>query len=130
MKALFERVTEHLLRQGCRSVRPRPNRAEGFCAYRGKEGRMCAVGCLITDEAYNDELEGKLSTHFAVQDALVQSGVPKEVPVFEMLWLLQRVHDHVAPEEWPQTFGSLRRVFDGNKTPEDVVILGKTLVLV
>lgn len=44
---LFNATIDHLVRQG------RPGSEYGKCRYRTKDGRMCGVGCHITDEEYN-----------------------------------------------------------------------------
>ena len=48
LQEVFDRVASHLLTQSARSLLP-----DGSgCAYRGANGRMCAVGCLIADYEY------------------------------------------------------------------------------
>ena len=51
-QAVFDKVVKHLLTQKRRSESKRG------CAYRGEDGAMCAVGCLISDKAYDPEIEG------------------------------------------------------------------------
>lgn len=82
---VFDQVVTHLLNQGERSVD-----ADGSCAYRGIDGLKCAVGCLISDEDYNDSMEG--------------------IIVFDLGWVrpcnesllgyLQEMHDKVSPSLW------------------------------
>lgn len=43
--------------------------ADVGCAYRGAEGRRCAIGFLITDEKYSPGLEGLTPSDVAVRRA-------------------------------------------------------------
>ena len=47
LQELFDKIATHLLTQGARS-----ENSLGKCLYRGEFGRKCAVGCLISDEEY------------------------------------------------------------------------------
>jgi hypothetical protein len=49
---IFDTVAKHLLAQGERAITE-----NGACAYRGVEGRKCAIGCLIPDEVYDPNME-------------------------------------------------------------------------
>lgn len=51
---LFDYVTSFLLKQGEQSRGP-----GGACAYRGRDGLMCAVGCVVPDEFYSPSMEGE-----------------------------------------------------------------------
>lgn len=51
-QGIFDRVAKHLIAQG------RPAMMNQFdCAYRGKGGRSCGIGCLIPDDLYDPEME-------------------------------------------------------------------------
>lgn len=52
-KEVFDQVSDHLLSQKIRSMK------DGVCLYRMSDGRKCAAGCLISDDEYNEEIEGK-----------------------------------------------------------------------
>jgi hypothetical protein len=52
MQQAYEKIRAHLIEQG----RPATNRSGG-CVYRNSGGLKCAVGCLISDEAYHEALE-------------------------------------------------------------------------
>lgn len=54
----IKQITDHLAKQRAKSSELSDEGAT-FCAYRGKEGTMCAVGCLIPDELYSPDLERK-----------------------------------------------------------------------
>lgn len=87
---LFDKVATHLLKQGRRSVR-----ANGECAYRGKDGLRCAIGVLIPDDKYGRGLEGLSSDAGSVMNA---AGLVDENSL--LAHVLQWVHDSVEPAEW------------------------------
>ncbi len=64
-QAVFDKVVKHLLTQKRRSE------GKQGCAYRGKDGDMCAVGCLISDKAYDPEIEGHSVYYLRVQENLL-----------------------------------------------------------
>jgi hypothetical protein len=92
---IFNTVYTHLMLQGRSSVS-----ATGHCKYRGPNGTKCAVGFLIPDSKYIEEIEG-LAVHnlvdlypqvFKIADALLP-----------MLSRMQMVHDsasHCDPEQF------------------------------
>lgn len=55
---LIRTVAEHLGKQRKQSDGQHPD-GHG-CCYRGDNGLMCAIGCLIPDELYDFQMEGKL----------------------------------------------------------------------
>lgn len=57
IQEVFDRVVSHLLTQKKPSYS-----AGGGCAYRGADGLMCAVGCLIPDNLYNPLMDTSDST--------------------------------------------------------------------
>lgn len=64
----FDRIVKHLLQQGRQSIND-----FGSCRYRGENGASCAVGCLITDEAYYPSMEGAEARHLSVLNAVEES---------------------------------------------------------
>lgn len=50
---VFDYIVAFLLKQGARSVG-----GDGACRYRGDDGTMCAIGCLLPDETYDPWMEG------------------------------------------------------------------------
>jgi hypothetical protein len=84
---IFETVARHLFSQGERALDP-----AGQCAYRGKKGMKCAVGCLISDADYSESMEG-YNVNDLVDGALLPSNL---VPHAYMLNRLQRLHDNDA----------------------------------
>lgn len=53
---ISKKIRDHLTQQRAQSLRG--NAYDGECAYRGEEGRMCAVGVLLADEDYSPDMEG------------------------------------------------------------------------
>jgi hypothetical protein len=95
---IFDKVATHLLRQGKKSTL---NDSTPLCLYRGPDGISCAVGCLIKDEHYNLNLEGKPVHIGVVVEALRKSGVTNTSrDTLPLLKDLQRVHDHRNPSKW------------------------------
>ena len=90
-QAVFDKVVKHLLTQKRRSKNKRG------CAYRGKGGDMCAVGCLISDKAYDPEIEG---SHLGVREELAESGVPIYSKMNILLIYLQYIHDKCPIGLW------------------------------
>lgn len=54
---IFNKVFNHLVSQGKPSFRVK-DAGVYWCAYRGNASEACAVGCLITDDAYDSRIEG------------------------------------------------------------------------
>lgn len=105
LREVFERVKAHMLAQRKAAKVSVPKTwAEGTetrCCYRTDDGLKCAVGCLITDEAYHDGLEGNYSLAPVVIDALRASGVDvSDMRMRAMLHDLQNVHDGMDPSVW------------------------------
>ncbi|AND75093.1 hypothetical protein pf16_170 [Pseudomonas phage pf16] len=74
-----ERIRDHLIKQKFRSAKPYNDGSAGtktFCAYRGENGTMCAVGCLIADEHYTPEMERK-----SAGSEMVAMGVAKSLGI-------------------------------------------------
>jgi hypothetical protein len=88
---IFDRVTKHLAEQ----KRPAMDEDEEGCAYRGADGRKCAIGCLIDDEHYAPELEGNSPLETSVATAVAQSlGIePLRPAECRFLEKLQSAHD-------------------------------------
>lgn len=92
---IFDKVANHLFTQKAQSAN-----AEGSCMYRGYNGRMCAVGALIADEAYDQSLENRRANASIVIKALLKSGVIESVYEEEKVKLLtdlQDIHDFFMP---------------------------------
>lgn len=96
---IFDKVVNHLLTQGKKSVSPlNPKK----CLYRGPDGSSCAVGCLITDKYYNSIFENKTALSLYVIKAVERSlGQPLSVEQKKLLQELQHIHDDEDAWSWP-----------------------------
>ena len=119
MLEVFNKVEEHLLSQGERSVKYLE-----LCVYRGEYGMSCAIGCLIKDEFYHEGLEGlamlpdkKEDDHqMLLEEALIKSGIDLKPATTYMLSDLQYLHDEKKPQDWEQELQKLRAKYFGIDT--------------
>lgn len=86
---IFDTVATHLLQQGRKAVIRNSEKSES-CRYRTPEGLKCAVGCLIEDEEYQPEMEGR-GVHTLAGLGLLPSRLS---PFVDLLKALQRIHDY------------------------------------
>ena len=88
---IFNTVCDHLMKQG------RKSKGSWQYAYRGEGGAMCAVGCLISDDEYDEGMEGDV-----VEQIYGRGDLPPRLePHVNFLAELQVIHDHEAVREWP-----------------------------
>ena len=100
-QTIFNTVRDHLLKQNAKSMREYVD--EEQCAYRGKDGRMCSIGCLITDEHYRAEWEGKGASWREVVSMVERSlGILIDPEIGRLLIKLQNIHDVEEVEDWPE----------------------------
>lgn len=88
---IHNKILQHLLQQG-EPASP----DEKTCKYRlTKNGKtlMCAVGCLVKDEAYDPGMEGNGVYAAAVTLALQKSGIPLDSETLGLLGAWQQAHD-------------------------------------
>ena len=125
---IYNKIKQHLLSQNERSITivPSIHDDEGYdvCAYRSDDGNLkCAVGALITDDAYSKELEDKSWYNPVVAKALVESGVKVKAysrssngsfidwvnadPIRKLLDTAQHIHDAEEVELWQGYLESL-----------------------
>lgn len=90
----FDKMVAHLRKQGQKA------QENGACRYRTKNGLMCAVGCLLTDEEYRPGMEGK-----GVEHMQHLYGVFPKLSV-GLLAEMQDTHDAYAPSHWEERFAS------------------------
>lgn len=95
----FNKVYTHLLTQGEKSL------IGTKCAYRGAEGRKCAVGCLIPDKLYYPALEGNYVYVEKLKEVLAKAG---QHSLF-FLSQLQFIHDESAVEDWKEQLEQLAK---------------------
>ena len=89
LQGIFDRVSVHLLRQGKRS------HSGIICLYRGDDGCMCAIGCLIPDAVYDTAMEDRCADHL-----IKEFGFHELAPFSGDLTLLQKFHDNIIPSFW------------------------------
>jgi hypothetical protein len=103
---IMDKVALHLITQG-KPARASYGTGDYGCVYRGDDGAMCAVGCLIEDAAYTTGLEmNTVHSSQEVKYALVVSGVlddTTDANTIDFLDELQQAHDQNSedyPDEW------------------------------
>ena len=100
---MFTKVARHLIKQGKKSIK------DGQCLYRGPEGTSCAIGCLIPDEMYTEEIEGKaVSEHEALELVLASLGITN----LNLAMDLQSIHDGYSPDSWKSSLGFLAEKYN------------------
>jgi hypothetical protein len=93
---VFDKVVTHLIAQGVpsQSVVEDAEVDVPVCLYRGPEGAKCAVGCLIPDDIYHSDMEGKVVYTLGVHDerisVLLGLGSTSRLKLLERL---QGAHD-------------------------------------
>lgn len=115
---IFDKVAAHLLTQKAKSLKV--SRNDGItgeeCRYRGMRGMKCAVGCLIPDELYNPDMEGKrvgaLLEHFPQLHPFFfdeHETLPTET--ISLLDELQGIHDTTHMRNWTFNLRAAARNF-------------------
>ena len=104
LQEVFNKVVTHLLTQKKQCVD-----AKGECVYRGKSGARCAVGCLIKDEFYSEDLEHNGVHSKIVSTALAQSGIDilNDSDLYCLLGHLQEIHDAGEHCDWEEELRAL-----------------------
>lgn len=122
---IFNKVATHLLAQNERCMSILNDEDNPGCAYRNEKGQMCAVGCLITDEAYDSKIEGLLCCLSEVLDVLAASGIDlrantdRNCEMTEFLENLQRIHDCTPVDDWRHALSDLADA-DDLRMPEGI----------
>lgn len=126
-REVFKQVSDHLLTQDLRSYSFETDE----CYYRVDKtvGHLaCAIGCLINDEHYSEELEHQSIDSLQVQSAVALSLSTDKHKVFIspkdriLLNDLQHVHDFCSPEIWKYQLNDLSTKYFG----ENLTDLGVT----
>ena len=107
-REIFNKVRSHLLAQKRTSITETGFHGRIGCAYRGNDGTACAVGCLIDDEHYRPECEGKSIASNEVSSALLRSGVDS-YDHYYFLHRLQSIHDSKHPSEWARLLEGMEK---------------------
>ena len=93
----FTTSARHLLKQDRKSLDHRQG-----CAYRA--GKLkCAIGCLIPDDQYFKNLEGKSVAHIYYQIPALE-GLDSD-----LLIALQKVHDDSRSDNWSSKLQSIAK---------------------
>jgi hypothetical protein len=89
-QAIFDTVITHLVTQKVQSLQE-----WGACSYRGINGTSCAVGCLISDEDYKDEMDDNDECDSSIEYVLNHfHHLPEWMKLHrDLLSDLQRLHD-------------------------------------
>ena len=96
-KQVFKTVAIHLLKQNEVSTGWDGNQ----CMYRSDEGISCAIGTLIDDDKYYEDLEGKAADAVEVIQVIEKSLDTKLTKSDrDLLCKLQNIHDYASVESW------------------------------
>ena len=98
----FDTVATHLLTQLDTSLD-----ADGACAYLGRNGAKCAVGCLIGLDEYSADIEGLSVVNLHIDYPIFFKNINDEN--VEILSKLQSIHDGAEPAEWKVSLGELAK---------------------
>ncbi len=101
---IFDIVAGHLLRQNAKSVVAAPSTGHGatpICVYHGPGDLRCAVGALISDEQYDEAMEGENveGLFWEWEDNLRACGLVS-VEHEQLLDDLQTIHDRHLVSDW------------------------------
>jgi hypothetical protein len=101
---IFDIVSRHLLSQGIKSID-----MSGTCLYRGPNGLKCAVGCLIPDDLYRQQLEMQgvdaCDVLYVLED--VEICERDDENMIRFLRDLQNLHDGTVPAFWREELNQL-----------------------
>jgi len=100
---IFDKVATHLLTQMEKSG----HIVTSSCLYRSPNGLKCAIGCLIPDELYDPEFEGKTVIDLPI-DLLKTIGINDD-HVY-LLRVLQTVHDCNQPSDWKEELRLIAKI--------------------
>lgn len=111
----FERVYQHLMKQGARSCLETP-RDVLVPAYYGRYGRRCAVGCLIPIGEYQEDFEAmRLEQVYTRCPSLHRWNL-------NLLYALRVCHDDLTPPRWKKRLATIAQDF-GLRLTADLVQL-------
>ena len=111
---IFDIVVAHLRQQNAKSILAKPitnvHGAES-CAYRGPEGRKCAVGILLSDAEYSDTMEGQNAAQLDKWSCVLPETKKLLQDHKYLLVALQNVHDNYPVEKWEEQFHQVAIVY-------------------
>lgn len=115
LQSLFDDVVTHLLTQMEKSTVSGPT----TCSYRGVDGTMCAVGCLISDDVYEKGMEGKMVSGLFEEYPIVFHQIMEKYELHgyreeikNMLERLQYIHDDRSVTAWEEELRKCARIND------------------
>ena len=123
---LFNEVVSHLRKQKKQSLSQ-----HGYCMYRGEDGLKCAIGHLIPDECYHNDMEGTYFVELPSYNSVIRSSCPEVQPFpvellqefennQELLTELVHVHDDHSPIEWEDRFEDLAKMLNLQLFPKEL----------
>ena len=125
---VFNHVRNHLLEQNQQAMYQ-----SGGCVYRKSNGLSCAIGCLISDEHYDEDI----MEDQPVTDTDVMLGIHLSNPEWNtnsrrsaraMLFFLQKVHDDLTPYTWESDLDYLESILfesDSDSLREEGIYYGR-----
>lgn len=104
----FDTVVAHLRKQ---KRQAKNSEAGQMCQYLAANGDKCAVGCLIPEDRYSEDLEGEV-VHGGLSDdpnrntriTILMHKLGHDLGLCKDL---QAAHDHLSPEGWESEFESI-----------------------
>lgn len=112
MQELFDIAATNLLTQNKKSFGACSGQSGNGCDYRGAEGTKCAVGHLIPDEVFTQDMDegitawNLLDNFPELENFLLAADRPRnESELF--LREMQTIHDNNDIEDWPESFKRL-----------------------
>lgn len=108
LQTIFDKIINHLDNQKKKSIE------ENLCMYRGPNGLKCAIGVLIDDKHYYDDLETLPATHSEVVQCLRLSGnyIEHDNKFTELLQDCQFIHDYYGARAWKEKFKVVAEKFN------------------
>ena len=104
-QTLFDTVVIALRKQ----VLPSKNE-EGFCLYRGPHGLKCAVGHLIPDEMYMEEMEDVVASHLPERYSEIEELF--DDCSMDLIDALQEIHDECHPKKWEEEWKTVAQDYN------------------
>lgn len=104
---MFNLAARHLLTQNAKSIATPSYITQ--CAYRGREGRMCAFGIFIPDDIYSPRMEGCVaSTIYVWPKTCLPIGLK------DLARDLQSTHDIYESKAWKARLRRVAELYDLN----------------
>jgi hypothetical protein len=96
---IFDKIVLHLRTQNAKSVIYELGNRTPICVYRNPNNLKCAAGCLIEDNEYRKDMEGKTF------GGLIDEGFFIKYKTYRsLITLLQNLHDYEQIIDWEVGF--------------------------